>query len=78
MRAEAGQAQPVVADTTVEPVAQAQQSDFGHRPLGQPITAGLVPGELAGVDHQNLTAGPCGPGGGRRAGRSGAHDEHLS
>ena len=76
-RAEPGQPQPVVADVGVQPVAQAEALQLEDGPRGQPVAAGLVPGELGGVDDEDLAPGPGGPGRGGRTGGSGADHDHV-
>ena len=70
--------QPVMRDPAVEPRAEPEQLHLGDRARGQPVAAGLVAGELRGVDHQHVAAGAGGPRGRGRTGRTGAHDDHVS
>ena len=66
----------MMADPAVQPVAQTEVLQFGDRARGKPVTAGLVPGELARVDNQHLATAAGRPGRGRGTGRAGAdHDD---
>ena len=76
--AEARHPQPVVRDPAVEPRAEPEQLHLRDGARGQPVAAGLVAGELRGVDHQHVAAAAGGPRGRGRAGRSGADDDHVS
>ena len=66
-----------MADPAVQPAAEPEQLQLGDRARGQPVAAGLVAGELRGIDHQHVAAGPRGPRGRRRTGRPGADDDHV-
>ena len=48
---EARHPQPVMRDPAVEPWPEAEQFHLGDRARRQPVAAGLVAGELRGVDH---------------------------
>ena len=77
VRAEARHAQPMVADAAVEPVAEAEEFQFGDGSRSEPVAARLVPGKLGRVDHQNVAAVAGCPRGGGRTGRTGADHHHV-
>src|SRR6201996_9536493 len=64
-------------DPGVQPFTQAQPFQLGDRTRRQPVAAGLVAGKVRRVEHQPVGTDPRGPGGRRRAGRSGAHHHHV-
>src|SRR5581483_3382405 len=77
LAAEPAHPQAPMPNPGIQPVTQPQQFQLRDRTRGQPVAAGLVAGEVRCVDDQHVAAGPSGPGGRRRPGRSGAHHHHV-
>src|SRR6201996_7229412 len=77
LAAESAHPQAAMPDPGIQPFAQPQPLQLGDRARRQPVAAGLIAGKVRRVDHQHVVTGPRGPGGRRRAGRSGAHHHHV-
>ena len=69
--------QPAVLHAALEPRAEPEPLQLQDRARGQAVAAGLVAGELRGVDDQHVATGATRPRGRRRAGGSGPDDDHV-
>ena len=75
--AEPGHAQTVMADPALEPLTEPELTQLRDGPWSQAVAAGLVPGELRGVDDQDVPAPARCPGGSRGTCRPGSDHDHI-
>ena len=74
---ESGRPQPAIAGAALEPATETEGGQLCDGARSEAVTAGLVAGELLGVEEHGVEAGAGAPRSGGRARRPGADDEDV-